>query len=190
VTDSEHELLPAIAAGDPGAFARWMARAERPLRESLRSFAARVDVEAIVQETLLRAWQVAPRVHAEGQPGKPNPLLRVSLRIARNLAIDAVRRARTVAVGDDAIDQAQAFATLHEVDPMLREAIALCREKLPAQPARALDARMDAAGADPDALLAERLGMKLNTFLQNFTRARRLLAECLRARGVELPGSL
>jgi DNA-directed RNA polymerase specialized sigma24 family protein len=187
VTESEHELLPAIAAGDPGAFARWMARAERPLRESLRSFAARVDVEAVVQETLLRAWQLAPRVQADG---KPNPLLRVSLRIARNLAIDAVRRARTVAIGDDAIDQSQAFATLHEVDPMLREVLALCREKLPAQPARALDARMDAAGGDPDALLAERLGMKLNTFLQNFTRARRMLAECLRARGVELPGLL
>ena len=28
--------------------------------------------------------------------------------------------------------------------------------------------------------------MRLNTFLQNFTRARKLLAECLRKRGVDL----
>jgi DNA-directed RNA polymerase specialized sigma24 family protein len=185
VTEPEAELLPAIAAGDPRAFARWIARAERPLRESLRSFAARVDVEAVVQETLLRAWQVAPQVRPDG---KPSPLLRVALRIGRNLAIDAVRRARTVAIGDDVIDQSLAFATLHEVDPMLRETIARCREKLPAQPARALDARIEAAGAEPDAALALRLGMKLNTFLQNFTRARRLLADCLRAHGVELTG--
>jgi DNA-directed RNA polymerase specialized sigma24 family protein len=185
VTEDEDQLLPAIAAGDPQAFARWIARAERPLRESLRSFAARVDVEAVMQETLLRAWQVAAQVRPDG---KPNPLLRLALRVARNLAIDAVRRARTVAASDELIDRSLASSTLHEVDPLLREAIALCRQKLPAQPARALDARMEAAGAEPDAALALRLGMKLNTFLQNFTRARRLLADCLRARGVELPG--
>jgi RNA polymerase sigma-70 factor (ECF subfamily) len=34
-----------------------------------------------------------------------------------------------------------------------------------------------------------RLGMKLNTFLQNFTRARKLLADCLRSRGVDLVGA-
>jgi RNA polymerase sigma-70 factor (ECF subfamily) len=186
VTEPESQLLPAIAAGDLQAFARWIARAERPLRESLRSFAARVDVEAVVQETLLRVWQVAPRV---ADDAKPNPLLRLALRIARNLAIDAVRRARTIAIGDDEIDQSLAFATLHEVDPMLREAIMACREKLPAQPARALDARVQSAGAEPDAVLAMRLGMKLNTFLQNFTRARKLLADCLRARGIEIAGA-
>jgi RNA polymerase sigma-70 factor (ECF subfamily) len=35
-------------------------------------------------------------------------------------------------------------------------------------------------------MLAERLGMRLNTFLQNFTRARKLLAECLEKRKVDL----
>ena len=33
---------------------------------------------------------------------------------------------------------------------------------------------------------AERLGMRLNTFLQNFTRARKLLADCLERQGVAL----
>lgn len=40
--------LPAIVAGDADAFARWVAGAEPALRRALRSFAARVDVEAVV----------------------------------------------------------------------------------------------------------------------------------------------
>jgi RNA polymerase sigma-70 factor (ECF subfamily) len=46
--------LPAIAAGDPDAFAPWVAGAEPALRDSLRPFAARVDTEAVLQEALLR----------------------------------------------------------------------------------------------------------------------------------------
>lgn len=62
----------------------------------------------------------------------------------------------------------------------------MCRDELPEKPAAALMARLHAGGCDPDEVLAERLGMRLNTFLQNFTRARKLLAECLEARGVDL----
>jgi RNA polymerase sigma-70 factor (ECF subfamily) len=172
----------AIAAGDPVAFGRWIAGAERPLRESLRSFAARVDTEAVVQEALLRTWQVAPRVEHDG---KPNALLRMSLRIARNLAIDEARRARTVAMGDDLDDSARFATSSPGPDPLLRRVIQECRAALPAKPAQALSARIESAGGDADATLAERLGMKLNTFLQNFTRARKLLLDCLRGRGVD-----
>src|SRR6185437_5928786 len=70
--------FPAIAAGDAGAFGRWLAGAEPCLRQSLRPFAARVDTEAVVQEALLRTWQVVPR-HAPD--GRPNSLLRLALRI-------------------------------------------------------------------------------------------------------------
>jgi hypothetical protein len=70
-------------------------------------------------------------------------------------------------------------------DPLLRKLIALCREQLQGRPAQALDARLAAAGAEPDQVLAQRLAMTLNTFLQNFTRARRQLAECLQRRGVD-----
>jgi RNA polymerase sigma-70 factor (ECF subfamily) len=182
--DADEIFLRVIAAGDSRAFGQWIARVERPLRESLRSFASRVDVEAVVQETFLRTWQIAPRVEPDG---KPSPLFRVALRIARNLAIDEVRRARSQSIGDDDLDASLAFAIqADEPDPLLRSIIQECREKLPAQPARALDARIHAAGAEPDATLAVKLGMKLNTFLQNFTRARKLLADCLRARGVEI----
>lgn len=47
------------------------------------------------------------------------------------------------------------------------------------------DARVHSAGVEPDAVLALRLGMKLNAFLQSFTRARGLPADCCaRQRGV------
>jgi RNA polymerase sigma factor (sigma-70 family) len=179
--DDDTLTLHAIAAGDARAFGRWIAGAERPLRLSLRSFASRLDVEATVQDTLLRAWQAAPRIVPDG---KPECLLRFALRTARNLAIDEVRRARTIPLPDDASD-AVADPAAHEVDPLLRRTIQKCHERLAAKPAQALDARLQAAGSTPDATLAAQLGMRLNTFLQNVTRARRLLAECLRAHGVE-----
>jgi len=70
--------------------------------------------------------------------------------------------------------------------PLLRAAIVTCLDALPAKPRQALDARLGSAGGRDDVELAESLGMKLNTFLQNFTRARQLLADCLRRRGIEL----
>jgi RNA polymerase sigma-70 factor (ECF subfamily) len=73
---------------------------------------------------------------------------------------------------------------------MLRAVIVRCRERLPAKPREALDARLAESGGDPDAALAERLGMKKNTFLQNFTRARTMLAECLEKNGVDLATEL
>jgi DNA-directed RNA polymerase specialized sigma24 family protein len=178
--------LPAIASGDTAAFARWLSGAEPAVRASLRSFAARVDVEAVVQETLLRAWQVAPRVEPDG---RPNGLLRVALRAARNLAIDDHRRSgrREEPVAPDHA----ALATTPDdapqpADPLLRRVIAACFEKLPAQPGAALRARLDAAGADADAALATRCQMRLNTFLQNVARARKHLLACLAENGVIL----
>jgi len=88
--------LAAIVGGDPYAFSRWMAGSERVVRESLRSFAAVVDVESVLQESLLRVWQVAPRFERDG---RPNGLLRFAIRIARNLAVSEVRHTRTVPVG-------------------------------------------------------------------------------------------
>jgi DNA-directed RNA polymerase specialized sigma24 family protein len=177
--------LPRIMAGDADAFGRWLAGAERPVRESLRSFAAVLDVEAVLQEALLRVWQVAPRFVPDG---RPNGLLRLGVRIARNLAISEVRRLRAVPTEASAVEAALAETERAPAppDPMLRDAIRTCREQLPGKPRQALDARLASAGGAADPELAASLGMKLNTFLQNFTRARQLLAECLRKRGVLL----
>jgi RNA polymerase sigma-70 factor (ECF subfamily) len=49
---------------------------------------------------------------------------------------------------------------------------------------------LQSAGADDDLTLAETLGMRLNTFLQNFSRARKLLAECLGKRGIAVDQEL
>ena len=84
-------FLPEIAAGDPEAFGRWVARAEDRVRGSLMSLCAHVDVEAVLQETLLRMWQVAPRVQPDG---RPNALLRLAIRAAKNLAISELRKAK------------------------------------------------------------------------------------------------
>ncbi len=185
-------LLPAIQLRDASAFGQWMARAEPPIRESLRSFATLIDVEAIVQETLLRVWQVAPRFEPDGAP---NALLRLGVRIGRNLAVSEVRRTRARPTDTDDLDRALAAAEAFDAresapDPMLRERIAECHDKLPDKPREALTARLRGAGATSDADLASSLSMRLNTFLQNFTRARRLLAECLRKQGVAIDPEL
>jgi DNA-directed RNA polymerase specialized sigma24 family protein len=174
--------LAAIAAGDTRAFALWLARAEAPVRDSLRSFAAVVDVEAVLQEALLRVWQVAPRVVPDG---RPNGLLRLGVRIARNLAVSEVRRTRATAVDPGELDR-ELTVSPHAPDPMLREAIAHCRDKLPPKPRQAFDSRLGSAGGHDDVELAASLGMKLNTFLQNFTRARQLLVDCLKRKGIAL----
>ena len=185
-------FLPAILEGDTRAFARWMAGAEGVMRDSLRSFVTAVDVEAVLQEALLRVWQVASRFVADG---RPNGLLRLGIRIARNLAISEVRRMRATAVPEEDLERALALAeqgsgASEGPDPLLRQTLATCHELLPEKPRQALDARLEAEGGKADLDLATEVGMRLNTFLQNFTRARKLLAECLKKHGVILDAEL
>lgn len=183
-------FLPAILSRDTHAFGLWMARAEGPLRDSLRSFATAVDVESVLQEALLRVWQVAPRFVADG---KSNGLLRLALRIARNLAISEVRRIRARPVPDEDLEralEAAADSGPEPPDPLLRAVLARCHERLPEKPRQALDARLGAAGGTNDDDLAQVIGMRLNTFLQNFGRARKLLAECLKRAGVVIDAEL
>ncbi len=181
------EHLQAIMSGDVAAFARWMSLVEPTVRAGLRSYAARVDAEAVLQETMLRVWQVAPR-HAPD--GRPNSLFRLAIRIARNLAIDEVRRAKSSPVPDEGLEallaEADTGAAFSGPDPFLRRAIQECQSKLPDRPAEVLHCRLTSGASEPDQTLAERLGMKLNTFLQNFTRARKLLAECLAKRRIDI----
>jgi RNA polymerase sigma-70 factor (ECF subfamily) len=184
-------FLPAIVAGDAHAFGQWVSGAESRVRDSLRSFASAVDTEAVLQEALLRIWQVAPRHVPDGRPCS---LLRLAIRIARNLAIDESRKMRAAPVDADDLEKALTIAesAVHRgaSDPFLRRAIEQCRDALPPKPAEALMARLLNGGADPDEELALKLGMRVNTFLQNFTRARKLLADCLEQRGVDLSAEL
>lgn len=176
--------LHAIAQGDDRAFAAWLVAAEPRVRGSLRSFAADVDVEAVLQEALLRAWQVAPRVQRDG---RGDSLLRYTVRMAHNLAVDEVRRqGRSRALEPDE-DVAAPEEPLP--DPRLRRQIVVCLDELPEQPRRAILARWEEGAVEHDRTLAERLGMQLNTFLKNVGRARAALAACLERAGVALGGA-
>ncbi|MCC6526319.1 MAG: hypothetical protein IT373_26975 [Polyangiaceae bacterium] len=189
------EHLPAIATGDADAFARWLAGAEGRLRASLASFAAEVDVEAVLQESLLRVWNTAPRLVPDG---RPNALVRFAVRVARNAAVSEWRRLAAgrvvpeVALGGgepgDPGDPAAAERALEAgpADPWLRERIRRCHGELGGSPARALGARLGSGGLEHDRELAAGVGMTLNTFLQNVARARKLLAACLERAGVRL----
>lgn len=141
-----------------------------------------VDTEAVLQEALLRVWQVAGRVEPDG---RPNTLLRFASRVARNLALSQLR-GRPPPL--DAAD-VEVPVEPREPDPLLARAVRLCLEALPAQPRSAFVARLGVHGGEEDGVLAARLRMKLNTFLQNVTRARKLLARCLATKGIELETS-
>ena len=111
-------LLPLIVAGDALAFGRWVAGAEPSLRACLRRYAALVDTEAVLQEALLRVWQVAPRFHSDG---RPDSLLRFAAVTVRNVAISQLRRSRPeLAIDDEPVEPAVSSAA---PDPLLRAAV-------------------------------------------------------------------
>jgi RNA polymerase sigma factor (sigma-70 family) len=184
--------LPAILTGDTRAFGRWMAGAEGTIRDSLRSFASVLDVESVLQEALLRVWQVAPRFVADG---RPNGLLRLGIRIARNLAVSELRRTKSRPVPEEDLERALAQAEQVEAadrtpDPLLREVLARCHDRLPEKPRQVIDIRLSSEGSVRDDELASLVGMRVNTFLQNFTRARRMLADCLKKHGILVEAGL
>jgi RNA polymerase sigma-70 factor (ECF subfamily) len=170
-----------VRARSPVGFAEWMRLVELPLRASLRGFARVVDAEAVVQEALLRMWVVARDVELQGE----NASLRYALRIARNLALrEAARQERFERLGDD--PEPASVRVDPAPDPALRRTIRECLKRLPAKPGQALVARLRSQGRHPDRDLAAQLGMRVNTFLQNVSRARDALRKCLESRGVDL----
>src|SRR5262245_47294259 len=118
------------------------------MRDSLRPLAAAVDVEAVLQEALLRVWQVAPRFVPDG---RPDGLLRLGGPIAGNVALDEARGARAAPADGAALEAlGDALAARADApDPLLRRSIAECRARLGGPAARALEARLASAGADP-----------------------------------------
>lgn len=182
MTDTDRDL-EAIAAGDHNAFARWVAAAEPRVRLSLYRFCRFVDTEVVVQETLLRMWQLAPRFTPDGGP---DALLRYAVRTAHNLAVTEARRNRT----RNPIDLPEP-AESGVIDPPplseseLREAVEGCLKELPRRPGSAIRARLREPHVREDAL-AKGLGMTANTFFQNIRRARLALLECLQRRGFAL----
>jgi len=166
------------------AFARWMALVERPLRASLRRFARAVDVESVMQEALLRMW-IACRDTERIIEGD-NASLRFALRVARNVALEEVRRARLehlVALEDLDPSVEPSIDPKPLPDTGLMRAIRDCVERLRGMPRAALFARLASGHAVGDRDLAATLDMAVNTFLQNIVRARKSVADCLERKG-------
>ena len=172
--------------GDLEAFTDWMGRVERPIRRSLQPFARAVDVEGVVQETLMRMWIFATDAEHGRELDGENASLRFAIGMARNIARNEARRNRR--------EQFIPHDELPEVpvnpdpppDPGLRKAIAKCLERVAKRPLAALRARLQARSEMGDRMIAQVLGMTLNTFLQNVVRARQQLARCLEGKGIPL----
>jgi RNA polymerase sigma factor (sigma-70 family) len=170
--------------GNPAAFACWIGLVEVPLRLSMRRFLQAVDIEAVLQETLLRMWIYAQeRGHElEGESAS----LKYAIGMARNLARAEARRTRREAsIPTEDLPEIPIPPEAHS-DPELRRAILECLAKVAARPLRALRARIDFGGYRSDREIASGIGMTLNTFLQNIVRARKQIASCLERRGVSL----
>lgn len=179
-------LVPSAAER---AFGRWLAAVTPSLRRSLRSFAEKIDTEAVVQEASLRMWIIAKAIaQQEREPlGGANASLRFALRIARNLALNMIRKGKH----EDSVDPSDPSVTDFvspepvEPDPLLHDLIQQCIKLLTANPLKAIVIRVE-HGHRPEAEQALLAGMTKNTFHQNIRRARLQLIECLTDKGIEL----
>jgi DNA-directed RNA polymerase specialized sigma24 family protein len=178
------QLFRRVCDGDPDAFEAWMVRVEVPLRKSLAPWARAVDVESVMQETLLRVWGFAlERGHTlEGE----NASLRWACGVARNVARSEARRFRRETFMPPGELPEPPAEPAPPPDPALRRIIRACQERLPRRPREALQSRLVEGHARHDRSLAQALGMTLNTFRQNIVRARKKMAECLRENGAPI----
>lgn len=170
--------------GDREAFADWVGCVERPIRASLKPYARAVDVESVVQETLMRMWQYALDRGAE-LTGE-NASLRFAIGMARNVARNEARRFKREVHLPDGEQPDFPVSPEPAPDAGLRQAIVECLEKLAGRPKQALLARLRDGHAMADKVLAAALGMATNTFLQNITRARKQVTVCLEGKGLDL----
>ena len=122
------------------AFERWFARSEIRLKQSLRSFASVVDVEAVVQDTALLVWDARRRFRRNAPPGF---LFRWAVTVAKNKARNNARRSGRHAPFDDNSEPADSFPLS---DPLLRSQILKCRERLSPHQRRAFIARCEDGG--------------------------------------------
>jgi RNA polymerase sigma-70 factor (ECF subfamily) len=170
--------------GDERGFAKWVGRVERPIRASLEPYARAVDVEGVVQETLLRMWVLAR--DGDRELTGENASLRFAIGMARNIARNEARRLKREVHLPEGEPPEFPVPPDPPPDPGLRRAIVECLQELAGQPRRALHAVLEHGHRLANHALAAMLGMTPNTFLQNVTRARRQVAACLEGKGLDL----
>lgn len=179
--DVEVAELQAIAERDLEAFSRWFARCEIHLRTSLRSFEQFVDVEAVVQDTVIKVWEDPLRIRPDGRPGF---LLRWARTVALNAARNAARRQghhAAMPADDDVAGDVRPMS-----DVFLRTRVQECFGRLPVPQQRAFRARVADAGSRTDRQLAASIDMSFDAFRQTLTRGRRALVACLRSFNIDV----
>ena len=177
-------LFGRVCDGDREAFADWMGAVEAPIRRLLGRYARAIDVESVLQETLLRMWVYAQDRGRELRGEAAS--LRFAIGMARNIARSEARRMGRMTFLPPADLPEVIVDPDPPSDPALERAIRKCFERLKGQPRAALQIRLSLQGSHSDRELARIADMTLNTFLQNIVRARKAMAECLRGRGVVL----
>ena len=171
-------------AGDQEAFADWVGRVERPIRASLKPYARAVDVESVVQETLLRMWQYA--LDRGGELTGENASLRFAIGMARNVARNEARRFKREVQLPPGEQPEIEVPPERTSDPGLRRAIVECLEQLVGRPREAMRAVLEHGHRLANHALAQGLGMTTNTLLQNVVRARKQVAACLEGKGLDM----
>lgn len=176
----------AIAGRDQEVFAKWLSRNESTLRRRLHSFATRVDVEAVLQEAALLLWERTAAALPDGlraiEPdGKPGFLYRWTVTVATNRALNRQERARREQPLEDAED---AGSQPSLPDPILRNRLTQCIEKLSRSLRAALVGRIRDRGQHSDKDLAVSLGIAYDAFRTNLHRARKAVEKCLDSHGI------
>ena len=183
---NEADLLFEVARrGDAEAFANWMALVEHPVRGSLRRFARAIDAESALQETFLRMWR-ASQDRGRAFVGE-NASLRFTLRVARIVALEEVRRGKLdhpVSLDDLDPSSEPSIDPMPPFDEGLLKAIKDCVSRLRGKPRDALLTRLVRGHEQSDRDNAATLGMAVNTFLQNVVRARKSVAACLEGKSL------
>jgi len=173
-------LLGRVAAGDRGAFERlYAATSAKLFGIVLRISRDRATAEDVLQETFVRIWRNAPRYDAAS--GRPVTWMAA---IARNAAIDAVRRRRILDARISPDGDEDALAAVPDpaalaVDPGDREALRTCLGRLEAEHRDCVMlAYLDGLSREE---LAERFGRPVGTIKTWLHRALARLKDCLEA---------
>ncbi|MFN9497455.1 MAG: sigma-70 family RNA polymerase sigma factor [Erythrobacteraceae bacterium] len=180
-------LVARMAARDPAALRETIARHAGSLnRIAFRMVGDTHEAEDIVQETMLRLWDHAPRLatrHAVGTPAAAD--LRLSgwlARVATNLAIDRLRAARRVS-GEDVPERAD-DAPLADEQIAADERDAATRALVLALPDRHRAAIVLTYYEElPNAEAADALDMNIKAFESLLFRARAALRRAFAAQG-------
>jgi RNA polymerase sigma factor (sigma-70 family) len=181
--DLEVAEWQAIVRRDEDAFKRWLERSHIHLRLSLRSFAAVVDVEVVVQEAAIRVWQRASTIVPDGRQAF---LVRWASTVARNSARNELKRAQREVPLDDPPHHPETQIVRAGRDPFLRARLHSCRERLPAALRRVIDMMLADGGQRSARECATAGRMSYDAFRQNLARGRRTLENCLREHGIQI----